>query len=889
MERFVVVDLETTGNAVKKDAEIIEVGIVVMEGKKIVNEYSSKVKPSKPIPSFITKLTGITNEDVKDAPRLEEIIPDILSLIEHHYFVAHHVQFDYEFLNHSLHKLGYLSLECPLIDTVELSRIFFPTADSYKLEDITAYLNIEHFSPHRALSDAFVTALLLEEVFKRIEMLPFETLTALEPLVADYNSDMEFIFSNYVEKKRQDPSNDSYIIKHGLAYLNMPENDHKVDPSENVTVLNEVMKKNSLGDQPFRSGQVELIHAIDQAFSNNANLVVEAGPGLGKTLSYLIPSLKHSLSSDSKVVISTHTLQLQSQVLSTDWLKLQSDLPATTSIAILKSPKHYVHMKRLRRLLNQYQQIKNYDVTLTLSILIVWLTETIAGDFDELQIPSRNESVMKYVSCEAFDDLEEDGSYYLHAFHKAEKANIIVVNHAFLVGNQLYEGKRIPTYEQVVIDEAHQFEQVVRKQNAQYISYVSIVHLLQDISKYIDSTLYEQAKINADEFFRSIHQAVLFLHGDEDHYSDLGKVQLLLDETYLNLMVAGEIKERLNELLLTIDEVVKRLLNRSSRSDYEEMVIQFVIKRLKQTKDIFTSFFILDDEKIRWVEIDQYGAKNAAIIHMEPLNGTKFIQEQLYPKSNSFIYLSASLKVNNSFEPFMEKVGLPLDTKALAIPSPYNYEQQTRIMIPSDLPDIVNNDLNVFTSHVSSFIHQFATQVHPKMMILFTSYDMLKQCYQQLKRFKALENSLIVAQGITTGSREKLKKFYENNDHVILLGTNSFWEGLDLRGDHKKVVCVVRLPFEAPNHPYIQSQRKYLEQNNQNVFKDLALPLAINRFKQAFGRIIRSEKDQGLFIIFDQRIMEKYYGKIFIKALPEAPVSYEDTDELLTHAKKWLT
>ncbi|WP_188205998.1 ATP-dependent DNA helicase DinG [Alkalibacillus aidingensis] len=887
MERFVVVDLETTGHAVKHGDEIIEIGIVLLEGNEIVDEYTTKVKPKSKIPSFISHLTGIQEDDVKDAPYFEEVIPDIIPFFENSYFIAHHVQFDYEFLSSSLEHAGYEPLACPTIDTVELSRIMYPKAQGYKLSDITSYLGIEHFSPHRALSDAFVTAVLWQKMQEKIKTLPYVTLKKLRPFIEQLNSELDELFDQILETKRnQYDQEDLYQMSNGLA-ISRQESSHKELPAGDgsfQTLLNDVFHHKHYRN---RGEQQQMAHTVLDAFDQQQHTVIEAGAGLGKTTAYLLPAWFKTRNNDQKIVISTSTIQLQSQIVSEAHDLFHNHLNKRAQVTLLKSPDHYLDTGRLQAWLDHYEDYDNYDFILSLAIILVWLTETKTGDIDELQLPSNGLALWKYINCEGarFND---SGSFFQQALNQAKNSQLIVVNHAFLLNDLLHKQNRIPNYDYAIIDEAHQFENIARTQASKELSYVFTVHLLQDIQKVFNDELIDQAKYYADAFFRSIYQAVHFLHGQDDLLSDTGKVQLTIDDYYLDLLMDGNIRVQLNNFLMTIERLLEKIKASKDTDTRSVLIMDYATQHLSEMIKAFQRYFDKTNTDARWIEIDQLGAKNAATLHLEPVTMAEEINRQILTQADSYVFISSTLQTNQSFQSFLERTGLKANTPCMVFKSPFNYEEQTRILIPNNIPDVSKTKQSTYTTYVADFLTKFITSVHGKVLVLFTSYEMLKLVYKHLKLLKSLDGYTIIGQGVTTGSRDKLKKMYESEDHAILLGTNSFWEGLDLKDEPFKVVCMVRLPFETPNHPFIQARSKLLDVDH-NVFEDLALPIAIQRFRQAFGRIIRNEHDRGMFIILDQRIKKKNYGKKFLESLPDVPVIYDEQDKLFKRAKKWVS
>ncbi|TFB23988.1 ATP-dependent DNA helicase DinG [Filobacillus milosensis] len=890
MNRFVVVDLETTGHSPKKGDEIIEIGLVVVENNQIVDEFSTKVKPNREIPPFISHLTGITNEDVADSPSINDIIPILLPYLEDGYFVAHQVQFDYDFLNESLLGNGYGPIECPVLDTVELSRVLFPTADSFKLEDITEHLNIEHFSPHRALSDAYVTALLLLKILNKIDQLPYKTLLQMKPLTLTFKGDVEQIIEDILrEKQYQHEHQYDLVEQNGFAVKSIHTNKQSKVTQQNYNdfdeFLNNYINSNIL---TLRESQIEMAKQIHLTIKNQSRVVIEAGTGIGKTISYLLPALYYANHSNQRVVISTSTIQLQQQMINRDWPLLLSFTKLGQSMTILKSPTHYINLKKFKHFLNSHDST-NYDVALSLSIILVWLTETETGDRDEIQLPSKGDEIWPFISGESSKSDDQRESYFQLAKMQAENSSIIIVNHAFLISEHLYDKSRIPNYECLIIDEAHRFEEYVRNQVGTELDYVSIAHLLNNLSSIINSHLIETTKFSADQFFRAIYQAVLFLHSEKDSLSDTGKIQLSIDTYHLNAIKSGNINQQLNDLILSMEQLKRELEYQSFNDEWKQILKQKNLSELTSIITILKQFFNEKHNEARWIDIDQDGAKNAVQLNLEPIQVNEIINRKIYKSDIPIIFTSATIRTNHSFKSFLEELGLNEDTGSIYLPSPYQYDQQVKVYVPNDFPDIKQSKQEDYAGQVAEYIVALTEELEEKTIVLFTSFEMLRTVYNTIRQINYNQEINILAQGIQTGSREKLKKMFEKSNQSILLGTSSFWEGIDIQGQSVKMIVMVRLPFDTPNHPMFHAKSKQLESKKQNAFYHWMLPQAILRFRQAFGRLIRSENDRGLFVILDQRIMTKNYGKQFLKSIPDVPIIHDRRHKIIEDAKNWLS
>ena len=222
------------------------------------------------------------------------------------------------------------------------------------------------------------------------------------------------------------------------------------------------------------------------------------------------------------------------------------------------------------------------------------------------------------------------------------------------------------------------------------------------------------------------------------------------------------------------------------------------------------------------------------------------------------------------------------------VESPFNYDDQVQLFIPNDFPDINHGDIDDYVYSTCEAILSLSHVTEGRMLVLFTSYDMLRKAYHVLKEIMDLDHYVLIAQGISSGSRTRLKKNFQSFDHSILLGTSSFWEGVDIPGDDLSCIMIVRLPFDPPGHPIYEAKSKDLKKEGKNAFMALSLPNAVIRFKQGFGRLIRSTHDRGIVFICDARIVKARYGKFFTESIPDVPTTYDSTYQLIKKAEEWF-
>lgn len=908
--RYAVVDIETTGSNPKNGDEIIEIGIVVLEDERIIEEFSSYINPGKDIPPFITNLTGITNEDVQDAPSFGEMANKVIALCKDSYFVAHHVQFDLVFLNETLIREGFQPIKGKIIDTVELARIMTPMGSGFKLTQLAEHYHIYHKRPHRALSDAFVTGQLLIKLLNRAKSLPAKTLEQLLRLESNFNSDLYDILSKFLEEKRYSlQMDDQWDYYQGLAIKkiqdDVQESSSELTPFD--TFLTDIIGERGtlsklIPDYENRIGQQEMAETIFHAFQERNHGVIEAETGTGKTIAYLIPSIYQSLKTGKRVLISTYTTQLQSQAFEKEIPLLQKAIPYPFSSVVIKGRSHYLSLRLFLEELSKPIEEDNYDITLTKACILVWLTETDTGDRDELHLPSSGNIFWRKINAEAEEELSPKSSWYSKNFYvrvrqKAQIANIIITNHALLCTEMASENPILPSYDYCVIDEAHHLDKVASNQFGVQLSYVGVQYVLNEIKVELAyEAMMEQlleAKELADDLFRYIFSIVN--KKQMTSFNDVGRIQLIFHGNEWDTKTITSLHDLANRFLFKLKDIIvycEQRMEEEAIADNNDGKEEYKAA-IKHLEAIWAKlhFFLFDKGKefVKWIEIEAQGARNAVYLYCEPLAVHASLKEKLFSKKNSVILTSATLTTNNTFEYILQKVGLediPVITKQ--IQSPFKMEEQVKLLIPNDLPHLKYQSEEDFITAISYSIYELAKITKGRMLVLFTSYFMLKKTYEMLISLTDQDDFVLIAQGITSGSRERLKKNFQSFDQAILLGTSSFWEGIDIPGEDLSAVVIVRLPFEPPNHPVYFAKAEALKKEKKNPFMELALPNAVIRFKQGFGRLIRSNKDKGIIFVCDVRLMKSSYGHYFLQSIPKVPVVFDESEELFHIATEWF-
>ncbi|TLS35885.1 ATP-dependent DNA helicase DinG [Pseudalkalibacillus caeni] len=930
--RYVILDLEATGNSPKNGDRIIQVGAVVVEENKIIDRYSSFVNAAAPIPLFVEQLTGISEEVLDDAPDFLEVAPELLKRLDGAYLVAHNVRFDLAFLNFELERCGYEAFMGPVIDTVELSRMLLPRADAYKLNQLADYLSIDHANPHQADSDAEVTAQIFIYLMKKMEALPLLTLQNLEPLVKRFHSDVEHIITALIRKKLTSLQQDEEEID-VFRQLALKWYEEKEDKGDRLEVdftasREEMMKELSTVMQGFelREGQTEMMKAINEAQEEKRHAIIEAGTGIGKSLAYLLPSIYLAKKTGKPVVISTHTIQLQQQLLDRDIPLLKEILPFDINAALLKGRNNYIDLRRFEQQLFQTEE-NNYDTVLSKAQILIWLLETDYGDVDELNLPSGGKIFWHQIKSDVNVSLTQKSPWFSRCFYQrrrreAQQADIIITNHALLFTDLVANHQLLPAYDNVIVDEAHHLEDIVGDYFGVRTDYFSLLQQFDRIGLKDGSGLNVKIKDLLEEkgLFRELEQ----LNVTEDQtrvvLSDIDETFRML-HSYAARKVSGSneigrlsyrltdeegeyweaITEAANrvvfgtrDILKQLKGIVKALEEKQEHLSMDEKGIvadfQSMVNALGEEGEKI-NYLMLEHHanEVKWIEVDPKGPINSAFLFSKPVEVGELLADQFFEKKDSVVLTSATLSVKNSFSYILERLGLEaFDPITKQLESPFDYEEQARLMVPVDLPLIKDVSSDVYVQAISAAIVSIARVTRGRMLVLFTSYDMLKKTHFVVKNLLEEDDISLISQGVDSGSRMKLTKNFKQTDEAILFGTSSFWEGVDLPGEDLSCLIIVRLPFSPPDNPLFESRSEVIKKEGGNPFMDLSLPQAIIRFKQGFGRLVRTQKDRGVVFVFDRRIISTRYGKLFIQSLPPVPVLKAPTEDLLNELDIWL-
>jgi len=579
------------------------------------------------------------------------------------------------------------------------------------------------------------------------------------------------------------------------------------------------------------------------------DLIVEAGTGTGKTFAYLVPAL----CSGKKVIISTGTKNLQDQLFKKDIPLVRQALKVSVSCALLKGRSNYLCIHRLK------QQQSNLDNLPPKSIMQIqgissWAHQTKTGDVAEHAAIPEGDMLWPRVTSTSENCLGQDCDDYqqchvMLARREAQAADLVVVNHHLLLSDMsLLEegfGELLPAADVYIIDEAHQLAEIASNFFGTGVSSQQFIELSSDIKKEYLLNINECKDIDlkAD----AVQKAARDLHLAFGANVRRSAWHTVSQDKNIVAQIA-ELDDRLSDLKAELSPLCERCTEMESCFSR----LTALQEKLYQVSQPSTP------EHVHWFEVH----KRSVSMHLTPLNIADAFQVKKQQKSGAWVFTSATLSVSGGFNYFSQGLGLT-DFKSLLLESPFDYAQQALLYLPTGLPE-PNSDL--YTNKVINKAIEVLQKSQGHAFFLFTSFKALNAARERLK--SELDYPLFV-QG--EGPRDVILEKFRQTPNAVLLGTNSFWEGVDVRGEALTCVIIDKLPFASPNDPVFQARLDALKEQGINPFMHYQLPKAVIMLKQGVGRLIRDTSDYGVLMICDPRIKTKAYGKTFLKSLPNMP------------------
>jgi len=928
---YVAVDVETTGLDPARDA-IIEVAAITFRGADILDAYDSLVNPLVTIPPYVTQLTGITDATVADAPTMHTIRPRLRSKLGDNVILGHNVEFDLGFLREARLVSGNRR-----IDTITLASILVPEAGRYGLAALADHLQLPRAeNGHRALADAELTIELFLALRERALALSLAQLEEIVEAGRRLGWPETLFFEEALAERARGAFESNELRQRGLLqrlYTPPKLEGGSLTPEEHpkpldVAALTALIRPGGRFDKAFpgfehRPQQVEMLRTVADAFNNGRHVLVEAGTGTGKSLGYLLPAAYWAMINGRRVVISTNTINLQDQLINKDVPALSETLDLDLRAAIRKGRSNYL-CTRLFQQMRRAGPGSADEMTLYARILL-WLPHSQTGDVGEIILRTPGERLVwskisgENPTCTSDQCASENCPLHI-ARRRAELAHLVIVNHSLLLADLKSDGMVLPEYQDLIIDEAHHLEaavtdglsfradrrfleaileEVTRPRaglvaNAQQrIAAVAPREVSQAVDAIADRMRGDAqlATLRTEEFFTTVD---FFLRGQERERSQFASqirltpaVRVQPDYHYIEeaWSEVGKLYAVLVKGFQKLNQTVADLSHTADIEGADELRAALTnnAQMLDEARVNLDALVLTPDAAmIYWAE--QF--KDNVSLHAAPLHVGPLVETHIFQSKETVVLTSATLRTagqgrtESTFDYVRGRLHAH-DAEELAVGSPFDYKNSTLLYLVSDIPE---PNQPGYQRMLEEAIIDAAVTLGGRTLALFTANNQLTQTATAIESTLSAHKIAVLAQTQGLSRQQLLEQFRREGARAVLLGTRSFWEGVDIPGPALTALIIVKLPFDVPSDPIFAARSETYE----NPFFDYSIPEAVLRFRQGFGRLIRRATDEGIVLVLDKRLLTKRYGGMFLEALPGCTVIRQRADRIPELIERWM-
>lgn len=900
---FVSFDLETTGLSPRTD-RIIEVGAVRFTESQVLDTLQTLANPGVPIPLPVQRLCGLKDHDLVGQPTPEEVVAQLAEFCQDAVLVGHGVAFDLAFCAEILPETF---SQRTAIDTSELARILLPRAASHSLEQLTRGLDLGHDRPHRALSDADATRQLLARLLAEAAGFSASLRARLRFMCEGSGWLAGELLAAHLARGSAAPVGEAERGE-SLAVLPAPAPRSAPVPAGNGRLaLGEIRAAFEAGgalatsDPRFelREEQQQMAVAVAQTFNRGERLLVEAGTGVGKSLAYLLPAREWANLRHEPVVVSTHTITLQEQLLNQDIPVLEAARPLPVAVTVLKGRGNYVSLRRLERWMRRgpaggrRRDLEELRFQLR---CVVWAEQTSTGDRAELRLAGRDPEFWEMVQSSVDDCLgpachnwRDRRCFMARARLAAREADMVIVNHALLLADADSAGRVLPETMHLIVDEAHHLEEAATQTQGRRLTVGSVLAVIDRLPEFPDRVLTRSLQAAR----QAVQAAVADLRQllESRSTGGNGRFPLVIDRRAAEIPEWAACEATLARMVRGLERAAAGLRDAARGASIEgllwpqpdnagrecELAADALLGAAALAGMAIGAVAGADSESVLWVE---GGGRSGAVLRSAPADVAEALRERLFSRCESLVLTSATMAVAGSFTYIKERLGIR-DAEELVLDSPFDYLRQSLLCLPRGIPGHADPSHPGTVARLAAGV---AEALGGRTLVLFTGYAAMREVAAQIRTLLAGRGIAVLGQGLD-GTRNQVLRSFRQNPRTVLLGTSSFWEGIDLPGDLLQCVVIDKLPFPVPTDPIFQARAR----GQRDSFNQLALPEAVLRLKQGFGRLVRSRDDFGAVVVCDPRILERRYGESFVTALPRATVSREPVEAVALVVKEFVS
>jgi ATP-dependent DNA helicase DinG len=681
-------------------------------------------------------------------------------------------------------------------------------------------------------------------------------------------------------------------------------------------------------DRPM---QRDLALAIAESYNEGGTLLAEAGTGTGKSVAYLIPAIRWGVQNRERTVVSTNTINLQEQLVQKDLPFLRRTLGEAFRFALVKGRRNYISIRRARLAAESAGVLLETPQRAELDAIMEWVRTTREGSIQDLpfqptaevwdEVASESDVCLR-AKCPHFESC-----FYQRARRDAASADVLVVNHHLLfsdlavrraAGNYTAPAV-LPPYRRVILDEAHNLEDAATSHLGASVSRRGLFRILARLDRRgrgLLTAVEERLKAGRDDLLqqdalgeiatqlrplveRTRQASADLFQGMEELLATREEAVLRLDEGEGRAVWAARLEPSYENLTLVLRDLARSLDRLRDRLLLDErwadalseqvLELQAVASRLEATEGALHLAFGPGDDAVplvRWLERRGGGGDGGAmrgnvIAHAAPIDISGALREALFERVETSVLTSATLTTRDGFDFLRSRLGLAgggIRVRESVHPSPFEYESQAVVLVPTDLPLPRGVEGAAFDAATAGVVADLAEASDGGIFVLFTSYRSLLSVAGQLRRRGLEARWPLFVQG--EAPRARLVEGFTASGRGVLLGVASFWEGVDVPGQPLRGLVIAKLPFKVPGEPLTAARIEAIEREGGNSFYDYMLPHAALRLKQGFGRLIRASADRGAIVLLDGRVVGKGYGRYFLDSLPPAPVRTGPWSEL---------